>query len=122
MPDGFEPLRVERDIAEEMAATLGRIGRAFALRHGLAWEAMEALGRCPDGAAGRKAELERALHEALDEAERFRYFLIVQREAMGLRNHAEVARRYPLPRVPGRPPAPGDPTAPRRPAAWRLFR
>ncbi len=116
MTEGFEPLPVEREIAEEMANTLGRIGQEFERRRELAWRAMAVWRGCPEGETEEKARLERVLHAALDEAERFRYFLIVQREAMGLRDHGEVRRKFPLPEVPGRPPAAGDPASPR--LAW----
>lgn len=114
--EGFPRLRVEQDIAEEMANTLGRIGREFARHREAAWRALEEWERCPAGAAERRAALERGLQAALDAAERYRYFLIVQREAMGMRDHSEVARKFPLPEVPGRAPAPGDPASPR--LAW----
>ena len=115
MAQGFKPLMVEREIAEEMANTLGRIGQEFVKRWKKAVRALEVYGNCPEEARD-KVLRERNLHAALDEAERYRYFLIVQREALGLRNHAEVERRYPLPKVPGRPPAAGDPSSPR--LAW----
>ena len=114
MSKKFKPLAVEREIAEEMASTLGRIGSEFSKRHQRAWNAWRAWEERQD--PGDKTREERSLHQAMDEAERYRYFLIVQREAMGLRNHAEVNRKYPLPRVPGRPPAAGDPSSPR--LAW----
>ncbi len=116
MAEKFKPLAVEREIAEEKATSLGRVGEEFSKRHRRAWAAWRARERGGAlGEAGRK-RLEEALHRAMDEAERYRYFLIVQREAMGLRDHAEVNRKYPLPRVPGRPPAAGDPASPR--LAW----
>ncbi len=116
MSKKFKPLAVEREIAEEMASTLGRIGSEFSKRHQSAWAAWRAWEKGQEFSDNIRERLERALHGAMDEAERYRYFLIVQREAMGLRNHAEVNRKYPLPRVPGRPPAAGDPTSPR--LAW----
>ena len=114
--EGFPQLQAERDIAEEMANTLGRIGREFARHREAAWAALEAWQGCPPEAAERRAALERSLKAALDAAEHYRYFLIVQREAMGMPDHAELARRSPLPEVPGRAPAPGDPASPR--LAW----
>lgn len=116
MAPKFRPLAVEREIAEEKASTLGRVGSAFSARHQKAWEAWRAweMSREAGGECGER--LARALARAMDEAELYRYFLIVQREAMGLRDHAEVGRKYPLPRVPGRPPAAGDPASPR--LAW----
>lgn len=116
MSKKFKPLAVEREIAEEMASTLGRIGSEFSKRHQRVWAAWRAWEKGGEFGEKIRERLERALHQAMDEAERYRYFLIVQREAMGLRNHAEVNRKYPLPRVPGRPPAAGDPTSPR--LAW----
>ena len=116
MSEKFKPLAVEREIAEEMASSLGRIGSEFSKRHRRAWRAWRARERGQGLCDEARERLERALQGAMDEAERYRYFLIVQREAMGLRNHAEVSRKYPLPRVPGRPPAAGDPSSPR--LAW----
>ncbi|MDE0332725.1 MAG: hypothetical protein OXL41_12735 [Nitrospinae bacterium] len=113
MSEKFKPLAVEREIAEEMASTLGRIGSEFSKRHQRAWAAWRAWEEGGELGDKIRNRLKRALHVAMDEAERYRYFLIVQREAMGLRNHAEVSRKYPLPQVPGRPPAAGDPTNPR---------
>ena len=112
----FENLPAENEIAEQMAQTLGRIGGEFAARHEAAWRAFRRWEGCPEGNGEKKAGLERSLHKRLDEAERYRYYLIVQREAMGLRHHAEVARRYPLPEVAGRPPAPGGAVTP--PPPW----
>lgn len=109
----FEKLPVERDIAEEMANTLGRVGRNFSIRLREAWSAMEAWENCPASEGGRKEAFGEALHRAMDQAEKARYHLIVQREAMGLREHTEVARKFPLPVIAGRPPAAGDPTIPR---------
>ncbi len=116
MSGKFKPLAVEREIAEEMASTLGRIGSEFSKRHQRAWAAWRAWEKAGELGDKIRERRESALHHAMDDAERYRYFLIVQREAMGLRNHAEVNRKYPLPRVPGRPPAAGDPTSPR--LAW----
>ncbi len=109
----FGQLRVEREIAEEIANTLGRIGRKLTRHQRGAWQAMKAWERCPESAGNRKKRLEKAFRETLDSAEKSRYHLIVQREAMGLRDHTEVARKFPLPKVAGRPPAAGDPTIPR---------
>lgn len=113
MSGKFKPLAVEREIAEEMASTLGRIGSEFSKRHKRAWAAMRAWENGQEYSDEIRERLKCTLHRAMDEAERYRYFLIVQREAMGLRNHTEVNRKYPLPKVPGRPPAAGDPTSPR---------
>ncbi len=113
MSKKFTPLAVEKEIAEEIAGTLGRIGRELTKFHQRAWRAMERWERCPAAAAARKARLEQVLHQAMDDAEKYRYYLIVQREAMGLRDHTEVGRKYPLPKIEGRTPAAGDPASPR---------
>ncbi|MEE9240324.1 MAG: hypothetical protein V3U53_03940 [bacterium] len=113
MAKKFTQLAVEKEIAGEIASTLGRIGRELTKFHQKAWRAMERWEGCPAGASALKKRLERALLQAMDEAEEFRYYLIVQREAMGLRDHTEVARKYPLPKIEGRKPAAGDPTSPR---------
>ena len=106
MPENFGALPVEREIA----GTLGRIGRELRSRHQKAWKALAVWEECP-GSAGKK-RLEKALSAAMDEAERARYHLIVQREAMGLRDQREVEKKYPLPKMPGRLPAAGDPASP----------
>lgn len=117
MASGFEPLRVERDIAEEMANTLGRLGERLKRSCRRVWELKEAFGRSAvDRSVAAAERLEGEFNAALDEAEHLRYYLIVQREAMGMRDHREVAKKYPLPKLPGRPPAPGDPASPR--LAW----
>ncbi len=110
MPNNFGELPVEREIAEEIANTLGRIGRKLKTRHREAWEALAAWEGCPESAG--KKRLEKALSAAMDEAERARYHLIVQREAMGLRDQREVEKKFPLPKMPGRLPAAGDPASP----------
>lgn len=112
MPKNFGALPVEREIAEEIAGTLGRIGRELRSRRLKAWKALAAWEGCPGSAPARKRRLEKALSAAMDEAERARYHLIVQREAMGLRDQREVEKKFPLPKMPGRLPAAGDPASP----------
>lgn len=110
MANNFGELPVEREIAEEIANTLGRIGRKLKSSHREAWKALAAWEGCPGSA--RKNRLEKALSAAMDEAERARYRLIVQREAMGLCDHREVKKKFPLPKMPERLPAAGDPASP----------
>lgn len=113
MTKKFTPLAVEKEIAEEIAGTLGRIGRELAKFHRRAWRAFERWEACPLSTVERKARLEAALQQAMDDAEKYRYYLIVQREAMGLRDQTEVGRKFPLPKLEGRKPAAGDPSSPR---------
>lgn len=87
--------RTEAEIVAEKAATLGRAGERLeqALR-----EARTALARldAADGADGRRdrlADYERARERAARE----RLILIIQREAVGLRQHRVVDQQFPEP-------------------------
>lgn len=87
--------RTEAEIAAEKAATLGRAGERLeqALR-----EARTALARldAADGADDRRyrlADYERARERAARE----RLILIIQREAVGLRQHRVVDQQFPEP-------------------------
>jgi hypothetical protein len=73
---------LERDIAAEKAATLGRAGDLVALR-------LKALADAAEG--GRSA----ALHAAAEAVHAY----IIQRELLGLRNHADAIRDYGIPRA-----------------------
>lgn len=73
---------VEREIAGEKAATLGRAGDLVALR-------LEALAAA--------AEEERSA--ALDRAAEAVHAYFIQREIAGLRDHAGVVRDYGIPRA-----------------------
>ncbi len=53
MPNNFGTLPVEREIAEEITNTLGRIGRILKSRHREAWEALAAWEGCPESAPAR---------------------------------------------------------------------
>ena len=92
---GFE--RVEREIVQEKAATLGRAGE----RLEAALAAARAIGHTLD------AERDPARHEARRrqyeaarrQAAAARLTLVIQREAIGLRHHRDVDRQFPeLPR------------------------
>ncbi|HWP35774.1 MAG TPA: hypothetical protein VNM66_09270 [Thermodesulfobacteriota bacterium] len=97
-------LPVELEILREKAASLGRVGER--LEASLA--RLAELGR---RFAAAREETERAwlaerYREEWARAARLRYYLIVQREAIGFRRHADVDRVYPLP--PPRPEPAGD--------------
>ncbi|HXH85010.1 MAG TPA: hypothetical protein VNN07_19030 [Candidatus Tectomicrobia bacterium] len=87
--------RTEREIAQEKASALGRAGE----RLEAALAAVRALGAALDAEAdtGRRAgllaEYEAARHRALTA----RTALLIQREAVGLRNHRVVDQQYPEP-------------------------
>ena len=87
--------RTEAEIAAEKAATLGRAGERLdtALR-----EAHLALARL-DGATDDDARRQRLAEytAARAAAARARLTLIIQREAVGLRNHRVVDQKFPEP-------------------------
>jgi hypothetical protein len=90
---------LEQEMLQEMAASLGRAED----RINVALLRCEVLGReldeveaqrpRPDDYAGRVA----AFNAQRDEALRFREYLLIQREAIGLRNNAQLETLYPLP-------------------------
>lgn len=87
---------VEREIAAEIASSLGRAGSKLEA----ALENLRVTSAALAGAAPTTAE-RRVLLERYEEerahAERRLRDLLIQREAIGLRNHADVHRRYVIP-------------------------
>lgn len=85
---------VEAEIREEMAASLGRVGQRLEA-------CIEELGRLATEAAAADVPSRTALvaryNELRAEAEEHLFALVVQREAMGLRNHTGLERTYPIP-------------------------
>jgi hypothetical protein len=77
------PCALEREFAQEKAATLGRLGRALEL-------AVEALSQLDASASNRE--------HFLDEASLALWHFVIQREACGLRDFACVLRDYRVPR------------------------
>ena len=90
--------RVETEIVREKAETLGRAGER--LERALA-DVREAARRL-EAAAGEAREIVAALARAYDEvfsrALAARQTLLIQREAIGLRNHRIVDQEFPEPR------------------------
>ncbi|HEY3120692.1 MAG TPA: hypothetical protein VGL15_08715 [Vicinamibacteria bacterium] len=82
--------RVEIEIAEEKTAVLARIaGRLQSLID-------EAAGLRTEVAAGRRRAI--AAYEAVrQQARLYRWYLEVQREAVGLSRHDDLDRLYPVP-------------------------
>jgi hypothetical protein len=80
-----------RELTREKAAALARIG-------GRLGELVAELERRRQTREGEPGEGERAAFCALrDEARRFRWYLEVQREAVGVRGHARLDEAYPIP-------------------------
>jgi hypothetical protein len=91
--EGFE--RLEQEIAREKAATLGRAGER--LEAALAWVRDVGLALDAESDPGRRTALLRDYEAARRQAASARQTLLIQREAIGLRNHREVDRQFPEP-------------------------
>lgn len=89
---------VEREIVEEMAASLGRAEAKLlaAIDEARArltiWQA-----RCSEGDAQLVAEAKKGFEESRARALHLRWELTVQREAIGMRQGLSVDERYPIP-------------------------
>jgi hypothetical protein len=87
---------LEREIASEIAYSLGKAGEKIELAILNARATLATLEALPAGAAERQRltvryDDERAL------AEKHLRYLLIQREALGFRRHAEVHRTYVIP-------------------------
>ena len=87
--------RTEKEILAEKAATLGRAGERLEAALRIAAELHGALARAPEGPARERAResYRRARARALEA----RRTLILQPEAIGLRNHRLVDQQFPEP-------------------------
>jgi hypothetical protein len=87
--------RTEKEIIVEKAATLGRAGERLEAAIGLVAELRRAFESAVDAAARgcALASYRQARARALDA----RHTLIIQREAIGLRNHRIVDQQFPEP-------------------------
>jgi hypothetical protein len=87
--------RIDEEIRREKAAALGRAGERLeeALRD------TEEIARRLDAAADEttRRELADAYEAARQRAQAARYALVIQREAIGLRNHRDLDRLFPEP-------------------------
>lgn len=89
--DGFEA--TERELLSEKAAALRRIA-------GRLEELLAELGRMRTALSGGGPEHEGRLasyRAVREEARRYRWYLEVQREAVGLRRHEDLEPHYPIP-------------------------
>jgi hypothetical protein len=87
--------RTEKEILAEKAATLGRAGERLEAALRQAAELHEALGRAAEGPERERARA--SYREARRRALDARRTLIIQREAIGLRNHRLVDQQFPEP-------------------------
>ncbi len=86
---------INAEIRQETSSALGRIGRKLEA----ALEASRRLGEQLDvlGPGPERAAVFARYELARQESETFRYYLEVQREAMGMRDQRLVHSLYPLP-------------------------
>ena len=88
----FELLeRTEEEIRSEMASSLGRIAATF---ESLLQE-LRALE--PVAESSKDPEFKRKHRKVLDDARLYYWYLIVQRESIGLRDHRAIRREYNIP-------------------------
>jgi hypothetical protein len=86
--------RTEKELRAEKAAALARIAGALETLLADLARRREAFAGLPSGDRPGAREAYAAL---LEQAQLYRWYLIVQREALGLFRHEEVDRQYPLP-------------------------
>ncbi len=87
-------LAIEVELQREKVSALRRVGgRLETLLSDL--RALES--RLPSPAARDRPRFAQRHRELLAEAEKYRWYLIVQREAIGLTNHDDVFQQFPLP-------------------------
>jgi hypothetical protein len=91
--------RTESEIRAEKAAALARIAGTLEALLAELQRRGEDLARLSGDGRARAVEDYAALRE---QARRYRWYLIVQREALGLFRHDEVDRHYPMPGPPDR--------------------
>jgi len=87
--------RTEKEIVAEKAATLGRAGERLEAALRLAALLYEALQEAPEGEARERTRA--SYRQARTRALEARRILIIQREAIGLRNHRLVDQQFPEP-------------------------
>jgi hypothetical protein len=87
--------RIEKEIAGEKAAALGRAGERLELALGETREIGARLVRATDGA--ERERLAEAYAAARQRTLQARLALLIQREALGLRRHATVDQQFPEP-------------------------
>ena len=85
---------IQREILAEKAATLGRAGQRLEAALAAAAKLHRALAAATGEARARLAAEYEAARKTAAEARRM---LLIQREAIGLRNHRVVDQRYPEP-------------------------
>ena len=89
-------LALEAELNKEKAGALGRTGRILAAHLATCRELAQQLAGAT-GEARRRLLAEYA--ESRRQAEQYRWYLYVQREAIGLRRHDDVDATFPIPPI-----------------------
>jgi hypothetical protein len=89
-------LALESELDKERAGALGRTGQQLELSLS---KCQALLDRLRASAGRERRQLVGDYREARAEAEQWRWYLCIQREAMGLRRHDDVERLYPTPPI-----------------------
>jgi hypothetical protein len=87
-------LAIELELVKERASALRRAGESLEA----ALEKLSALkAKIDGGEVPSRAEAIAEYRELYAEAEKQRWYMVIQREAMGLKQHRELDELYPLP-------------------------
>lgn len=89
--------RVEAELAQERAAALGRIGHRLDELIGQLLRLRAACGSAGGGVYERRVQVADEYRQLRHEALRYRWYLEVQREAMGLRGGHRLDEFYRVP-------------------------
>lgn len=87
---------LEREIASEIAYSLGRAAEKLEAALSQATRTLAELEAASPSSEGRRALISR-FNDERSVAERRLRDLLIQREALGFRRHAELHERYPIP-------------------------
>jgi hypothetical protein len=91
-----EPLAIETEILQERVATLARVARTLNAHLEDLYRAHDELLCAPPDEHPQQVQRFRELEELV---RTWYWYLIVQREANGLRHHDGIAQHYPIPSV-----------------------
>jgi hypothetical protein len=88
---------IEAEIREEMASALGRIGKRLEALIAELVYLRNYIASCPE--TEKEQTIQKYKHTR-KEARLYYWYLIVQRESIGLRNHELLRDLYPIPSLP----------------------
>ena len=86
--------RTEAELRLEMAEALGRISRVLSQSIG---DLQRLRSEYPNASGQERARMVREYQETHSRAKEYFWYLMVQREAIGIRNHQLLAELYPIP-------------------------